>query len=508
MSVYQILRRAAAMWPDRPFATTPLTTLTYSQFHELVLATAAGYRDLAERPIVTILGDNSPSLMLAVFSASAAGGAYLNLNTRNSIEANLAICNLGRPNIIASDRAHMEHANEIMGSVESLTSLLSLEEDEGGIRVAGLPSAARPVDPARPEPTSLSSMASTGGTTGLPKLAPITVQAIDTTIANAWSALDFRSYDPVHLVVAPLSHAASTMTIMLTAAGAHHVVQRRFDVQAVIGAIESQRVTDMYLPPTAIYNLLADPTIADRDMSSLRHIFYAGAPMSSQKLREGLELIGPVFTQFYGQAEAPLTATCLTPEEHVEAAEKHPHRLTSCGRPTLFTEVAILDDGGNTVATGERGEVGILGPLAMDGYVGDTKRAPTQWLLTGDIGYVDDDGYLYLIDRKRDVIVSGGFNVFPIEVEQALWARTEVEDCAVIGLPDEKWGEAVTAFVVLKPGMYADESDLIRYCKATVGSVKAPKAIQFVETLPKSPVGKVLKRALRDQFWPDAERVI
>jgi acyl-CoA synthetase (AMP-forming)/AMP-acid ligase II len=327
-------------------------------------------------------------------------------------------------------------------------------------------------------------------------------------IANAWAALDFWTYEPRHLIVAPLSHGANGLLNILTASGAHHVIRPRFDRSLVLDLIEDLGITDLFLPPTAVYSLLADPSLEQRDLQTLRHIVYAGAPISAEKLREGLTKIGAVFTQFFGQAEAPLTATCLSPADHVDALEHHPHRLSSCGRPTLFTELAALGEQDELLEHGKLGEIGIRGPLAMAGYVGEPPRSAEQWHRTGDVGYVDRDGYVFLVDRKRDVIVSGGFNVFPIEVEQALWSIPEVEDCAVIGLPDEKWGEAVTAFVLLKEGMNSNETQMIAHCRKVVGPVKAPKSIRIVESLPRSPVGKVLKRELRDQFWTSRDRKV
>jgi acyl-CoA synthetase (AMP-forming)/AMP-acid ligase II len=510
MSRYQILRRAAQCWPNETFTFIRDVPLSYADALPMAQRLGSALSELVPKPTVAVLMGNDALVMLTSYGVNAIGGITVSLGAAAKPEANRGIAEKAQPSIMLVDRAHEEDGRAIAAGVPSIKHIVIADS-----RGAELSELEKMMDNAPllgdvvPEPAeTIVGFGATGGTTGSSKLAPANAWALDTMVANAWSALDLGTYHPIHLVVAPMSHAAGTMATILTPAGATHIIQEKFDAGAVLQAIRTQAITDLYLPPTAIYGLLAHPSAREGGFESLRHIFYAGAPMSAEKLREGLEIFGVVFTQFYGQTEAPLTATCLTPAEHADALVNAPHRLLSCGRPTLFTEIGILNDDGTLAATGENGEVGIRGPLAMMGYVGDRRRTLDEWHRTGDVGHFDSDGYLFLVDRKRDVIVSGGFNVYPIEVEQVLWAHEAVEDCAVIGIPDEKWGESVTAVVQLKPGSSVTADELIALCRDALGPIKSPKRVDFMDKLPKSPVGKVLKRDLRDTYWVGQERRI
>jgi acyl-CoA synthetase (AMP-forming)/AMP-acid ligase II len=267
------------------------------------------------------------------------------------------------------------------------------------------------------------------------------------------------------------------------------------------------------MPPTLIYILLAHPDIGKYDYSSLRNLVYASAPMSVDKLVEAVEVFGPVLTQTYGQAEAAMICTFFSPRDHAEALEGNKrHRLASCGKATPLMRVEVMDDDGRLLPRGERGEIVVRGGLVMKGYYKNPQATAEVstfgWHHTGDIGVIDEDGFVYIVDRKKDMIISGGFNVFPSEVEQVLWSHPAVQDCAVIGVPDEKWGEAVKAVVELKPDAKAEAAELIALAREKLGGVKAPKSVDFVATLPRSPVGKVLKKDLRATYWAGRERKI
>jgi acyl-CoA synthetase (AMP-forming)/AMP-acid ligase II len=218
-------------------------------------------------------------------------------------------------------------------------------------------------------------------------------------------------------------------------------------------------------------------------------------------------------SQSFGQAEAPMFCTYLSPQDHlVIGSNTKEKRLASCGRQTLQTRVRIMDDEGNILPPNERGEIVVQGNLVMTGYYKNpeaTEEVSTfGWHHTGDIGYIDEDGYVYIVDRKKDMIITGGFNVYPSEIEQVIWGHPSVQDCAVIGAPDEKWGEAVKAVIELKPGCTLEEEEIISLCKKTLGSVKAPKSVEIWKSLPRTPVGKVRKKDIRASYWSDKERAI
>jgi acyl-CoA synthetase (AMP-forming)/AMP-acid ligase II len=352
----------------------------------------------------------------------------------------------------------------------------------------------------------------TGGTTGKLKAA-IWTHRTWTALAASFLAGVHHDGPPVHLVAAPMTHAAGVISFPLMAIGATTVMIPRADPQLVMSSIERYRITTLFLPPTVIYMMLAHPDAANFDYSSLQNLIYAAAPMSVEKLRQAWDVFGPVMVQTYGQAEAPMVCTIMERRDHLDALRAGDHsRLASCGRPALMTNLAILDEDGNVVPCGVAGEIGVRGDLVMTGYTRNpAETEATQadgWHRTGDIGWQDADGFVYITDRKRDMIISGGFNVFPSEIEQVLWSHEAVQDCAVVGAPDAKWGEKVVAVVELKHGASVDAGDLIRLCKDKLGSVKAPKEVEFWPELPRSPVGKVLKRSIREKFWCGQDRKI
>jgi acyl-CoA synthetase (AMP-forming)/AMP-acid ligase II len=310
-----------------------------------------------------------------------------------------------------------------------------------------------------------------------------------------------------------MTHTAGMLSLPCTAQGGTVVVVTKPDPASVFGAIVKHRVTELFLPPTVIYRLLDIPGVDKLDLSSLKYFLYGAAPMSVEKLKRAIEVFGPVMSGGYGQTEAPASIAYLPPAEHfVDGKLASDERLSSVGRPNPLIRVEIMNERNEILAQGETGEICVRGDLVMKGYYkAPQKTAETivdGWLHTGDIGHIDADGYLHITDRKKDMIISGGFNVYPSEIEQVIWAHPAVQDCAVIGVPDEQWGEAVKAVVELNAGQSVDAAELVALCKQKLGSVKAPKSVDFVDALPRSPVGKVLKKDLRERYWQGVERRI
>ncbi|GAA4823533.1 AMP-binding protein [Nocardioides caeni] len=358
------------------------------------------------------------------------------------------------------------------------------------------------------------SISPTGGTTGTPKGVMNTHRSWQTFIAHFLMAFPYAPDErPVNLAAAPMTHTAGALSLPTTARGGTVVVVTSPQPDLMLQQLVKQQVTELFLPPTVIYRLLEAPGIEGVDFSSLKYFLYGAAPMSVEKLRKALDVFGPVMAGGYGQTEAPASIAFLPPAEHFRDGQVgSDERLSSVGRPSPLVRVEILDEENRVLKAGESGEICVRGDLVMKGYY----KAPEQtaetivdgWLHTGDIGHLDDEGYLHITDRKKDMIISGGFNVYPSEVEQVIWSHPKVQDCAVIGTPDEQWGEAVKAVVELNPGETLDPEELIELCKRRLGSVKAPKSVDFVEALPRSAVGKVLKKDLRDRYWAGAARAI
>lgn len=354
----------------------------------------------------------------------------------------------------------------------------------------------------------------TGGTTGRPKGVMLTDRNLATMVATYLFSFVYSADErPVAMAAAPLTHAAGPLAAPAIARGGTVVILPAPDIDAMLDTIEAHRVTEFFLPPTVIYRMLDHPGIADRDFGSVRYFGYGSAPMSVEKLKRAIRLFGPRMTQFFGQSEAPALCTFLAPEEHVERGE--PARdsvLSSCGRPTALVDLRILDADNREVPTGEMGEVCVRGDLVTPGYYRQPELTAAAivdgWLHTGDIGFLDAEGRLHISDRKKDMIISGGLNIYPQEIEQVIWSHPAVNDCAVIGVPDEEWGELVTAVVEPIAGQSLSADEVLRLCKEKLGSVKCPKRVDFVDALPRSPNGKVLKRVVRDGYWAAAGRAI
>ena len=306
---------------------------------------------------------------------------------------------------------------------------------------------------------------------------------------------------PRYLALAPLTHAAGVLCLPIMALGGQIVVMPRPDVGGFLRLIEVHRITHTFLPPTLIYMILDHPALAKVDLSSLQCFWYGAAPISTARLTEALRKIGPM-AQLFGQTEAPMMISMMAPKDHYRPdGSVAVERLASAGRVSPLVQVAIMDGEGALLPTGQRGEIVVRGSLVMDGYYRNQEATAEVsahgWHHTGDIGYLDADNFLYIVDRAKDMIITGGFNVYSIEVEQALAAHEAIQDCAVVGLPDDKWGERIVAIVQAKSGRAIDVTALAAFVKQRIGSVKTPKQIEVWDDLPRSKVGKVLKSDIR-----------
>jgi fatty-acyl-CoA synthase len=319
--------------------------------------------------------------------------------------------------------------------------------------------------------------------------------------------------NPLRIAIAsPLSHAALSLVAPVLLHGGAFYVMEAFSPDGFFDLVEEHRITTTMLVPAMLYALQGHARYATADMSSMETIFYGASPMSPAKLTQAIQHWGPIFFQYYGQTEAPMVLTHLKKGEHDLT---RPERLASCGRPVPWMHVALLDNNNQLAAPGASGEICTRGPLVMNGYKDrpdETAEALAgDWLHTGDVGRFDDDGFLYIVDRTKDMVISGGFNVFPREVEDVLTTHPAVNMVMVIGVPDEKWGEAVKAVVVVKPGTKPSDEltrELQQLVKDAKGSQQSPKSIDYVDSLPLTPVGKPDKKAVRATYWADSGRAV
>ena len=346
----------------------------------------------------------------------------------------------------------------------------------------------------------------TGGTTGKPKGVLHSQNTLFFDVIAHDIELPFTSQDKI-LIVTPMSHASGWILFCGCVKGASFVIEKSFDPFHVLEVIEKEKITMTMMVPTIIYVFLDILKQKPYDISSLKIIGYGAAPISEIRLAEALQKFGPIFYQKYGLVECPNMITTLTVDDHIKALQK-PSLLQSCGRPDIMVSIKIVDESGNELPVGQTGEILVKCPYVMKGYLNQKELTEATlkggWLHTGDMGRLDEEGYLYIVDRKKDMIISGGMNIFPAEVEEVIRKHPKVKDVSVIGIPDEKWGEAVTACVVADGELSEDE--IKSYCKGKLAKYAQPKNVVFKEQLPKTIIGKIDKKALREPYWEGKAR--
>ena len=512
MRLTDYLDKGASLGPEAPCLTTAGRTLSYADVQRLSwrVARALDRSGIVPGDKVAILSANDPVAFGCVFGISRAGAVWCPVNPRNEAAENRDLLDFFDCKALVFQAAFAPLVARILPELPKLTTLVCLDGEAPGATPFDLWTGPEPAEPWQAEAADdMVMLVGTGGTTGRPKGVMLTSRNIETMSALTLMSYPFRPR-PRYLALAPLTHAAGVLCFPVMTLGGEIVIMPKPDLTEFLALIETHAITHAFLPPTLIYMLLDHAGLAGTDLGSLQCLWYGAAPMSASRLEEALARIGPVMGQLFGQTEAPMMISTLAPAEHFRddgsiAAE----RLSSAGRPTPLTIVAIMDDDGHRLGPGERGEIVVRGPLVMAGYYKNPQAsadaAKHGWHHTGDIGYLDEDGYLFIVDRAKDMIITGGFNVYSAEVEQALLAHPGIQDCAVIGLPDEKWGERVTAVVQPRPGQAVTPDEVRAFVKERLGSVKAPKQVEIWPDLPRSKVGKILKTEVKAQLRDAAE---
>ena len=403
--------------------------------------------------------------------------------------------------LLVDDTLFADRGRAMRERVPSLKHLLSLGPLEGAFDIMAAAVAVKPeplVVKARPQDIAI--VGYTGGTTGRPKgvvHTHATLLASVVMMASEWEWPDELRM----LAATPVSHAAGVMALPVALLGGSFHMLAGFDADALLSYVEQERISATFLVPVMIYRLIDAARAKPRDLTTLKTVFYGAAPMLASRLAEGLDVFGPVFMQLYGQSEAPTCIAWLGKRQH---DLRHPERLASCGVPFADIDIALLDEQLRPVSAGDVGEICVRGPHVMAGYWQRPEETAVAlaggWLHTGDMGRFDADGYLYIVDRKKDMIISGGLNIFPRELEDVIAALPGVAQVAVVGLPDERWGEAVTALIVPRLGVELDAQAVIAAVRERKGAMLAPKSVLIVEALPLTPLGKVDKKTLRLQL--------
>lgn len=466
---------------------------------------------------VGVLVHNCPQFIEIYFVAAKTGAIFCPYNNHLKQSELKEIIDYSSPKFLFFDRDY----EEVIGSLESELSfvecLVCLQECQQ-VSAESYEKLLSRGEVTEPEidvgEDDMMSMFFTAGTTGSPKGALHTHRHV---IVNAITGvIELKvEYDDRILITFPLYHVAGEDNIMRHSYMPNTIFVRRegaFDAGNVLGSIDSNRITKCQLVPSMIHTLLQFPDLQRFDLSSLRMIIYTGAPMPVELLRKAMEAFPCNFVQLYGQTEAGPFTTVLKPEDHIlDGSEKQMRRLASSGKAALDYLIKVVNEKGEDVKGGEVGEIIGKSVAMMKGYwqlpEETKKKLKDGWLYTGDLGRLDEDGYVYIVDRKNDMIISGGVNIYPREIEEVLYKNEAVSEAAVIGVPDEHWGEAVKAVVVLKESTTATGEEIIQFCGAHLAGYKKPKSVEFLKELPKSSQGKILKRVIKDMIINKLDKV-
>ncbi|KIU50858.1 MULTISPECIES: AMP-binding protein [Bradyrhizobium] len=503
MRFIDYLDKGASLGPDAPCLTMDGRDLSYGEVQGLSYRIARGLERSAIAPgeKVAILSGNDPIAFACVFGISRAAAVWCPINPRNEATENKFILDQFDCSLLLFHSSFAPMVEAVRRDLPKLRTLVCLDTELpfapsfdhwlGGL--ADDPYQRDTID-------DLAMIPGTGGTTGKPKGVMLSGRNIEAMTALTLMGYPFKGR-PVYLALAPLTHAAGVLCFPIMTLGGRVVIMHHPDIEEFLALIAYHRVTHTFLPPTVIYMLLDHPGLDRASLGSLQCFWYGAAPISATRLAEALKRIGPM-AQLFGQTEAPMMISMMPPADHYNAdGTIAMERLSSAGRIGPLVQAGIMDGDGKLLPAGSRGEIVVRGSLVMDGYYKNpeaTREASVHgWHHTGDIGYIDGDGYLYIVDRAKDMIITGGFNVYSIEVENALRAHEAVQDCAVIGLPDDKWGERIVAVVQPRAGQTVDATALAAFVKQQIGSIKTPKQIEVWNDLPRSKVGKVLKPDIR-----------
>ncbi|MBV9773004.1 MAG: AMP-binding protein [Gemmatimonadetes bacterium] len=513
LTVGDLIVEALGRFSDREAFVLGAQRVTYAQTADTI---SRFVRVLAERGIgpgsaVAALSPNMPEVWLLQAAAYLVGATYTGLHPLGSVSDHAYVCEDAGIGLLVVHPRFAETGVALVERCPGIGSLLSLGPSSVGEDLLTLAASSPGIrlsrGPAGEDETAW--LQYTGGTTGKPKgvMVPSRALVAETyTLTCSWGLPE----RPRFLLTSPITHAGSLPILPTLCRGGTVVLQQSFDPAAWLDAVTRERINYAFVVPTMLYAMLDHASPGRCDLSSLETVLYGAAPMAPARIAEALEEFGPVLMQGYGQTECLGMCTSLRKDEHDPVGRSG--LLASCGRAVAGARVEVLGEDGSVLPAGEVGEVCLRSPVVMAGYHGRSSETAAAlaggWLHTGDLGVRDSEGFLYLVDRKKDVIVSGAFNVYPREIEDVISGCRGVSAVAVIGVPDERWGEAVTAFVAARPGEVVDVEEVRKTVREVKGAHQVPKAVHVVTELPKTAAGKIDKKALRKPFWGEGGRQI
>jgi acyl-CoA synthetase (AMP-forming)/AMP-acid ligase II len=511
MNLGYLVTRAARYWGARVAVKDDFKTLTYSELEDRTnrLAHALNDLGLSEGDRVAVLAWNRSEIVEAEVALFKGGFTRVPINARLSEDEVAHVCRDSAVKVLLTDQAHLSAAEKALAGADSLTTLLVMGDSyETALQQAAITPVYVDLNP-----DDVMVHHYTSGSSGVLKAAMQTAR----NRCEILRKITFRSRlfpdtPEVFLHVGPITHVSGMALMPLLSQGHTNVILSRFDVDHYLSTAQREKVTQTYLVPTMINRILAAPNRGDFDLSALKMIRYGAAPISPARLREAVAFFGPILNQSYGAGETCSSVTILTEADHALAMTDRPELFQSCGRALFETEVKVVDEAGQDLPANQPGELVVRGDDVMAGYYNAPElTAPVLkdgYYHTGDIAYIDETGYIFIVDRKKDMIVTGGFNVYPNEVEHALFEHPDVFEACVVGVPDQDLGEAVKAVVVPRAGIDIDSDGLIAHCKDKLGKFKKPHSVEVVPELPKNDAGKILRRVVRDGYWAGADRKV
>ena len=501
--ISDLVRFAAVRQPDSPAVLFGDRVLTYADLYERVCRLANGLSQLAGAgDRVAILAENLPEYIEAYYGVPAAGMGLTFLNYRlNPRELEGIVADAGA-SVVITEPKYLDTVTAIRDAGHGLKEIVCVGEAAGTVAYDDLVASSSPDEPsATVDERDLAWLIYTSGTTGRPKGAMISHLNLLSAVANTVATWE-RAAEAVSLFPWPLCHVAGYSVLVTHTNGRPLVLMRGYDPQAFLEHVQRYRVTDFSVAPTMLSMLLRHPGIDDFDLSSVERIGYGAAPMPIEVLKAAMARFpGARFATGFGMTELGGNILYQPPDAHLRALEGRPDRLASVGRPMPFSAVRVVDDAMNDVAVGDVGELVVRGPQVTGGYWGNPEASAEAfaggWFHSGDLARMDEEGNFYIVDRKKDMIITGGENVYSREVEEIIYRHPAVAEAAVVGVPDQTWGENVVAVVQLRAGQEAGGDEIIGICRENLAGYKKPKAVYFVDELPKNAAGKILKRELR-----------
>lgn len=509
MELGSITTRAARYWPQRVALIDSRKRISFLELEQRANQLAHALQGAKVQPgdRVAIQAWNRSELVETEVACYKGGFIKVPINARLSTDETVHMLQDSSAKVLVADAAHAQAVLARQGEIPTLQRVVNID-DGYEAWIAAQPQTVVQATINDDEPAVLHY---TSGSSGVLKAA---MQTYGNRMAmlRKFLASPMRRAMPGDLQahVGPITHASGMNLMYLIYCGAASLLLGRFEETELLQAIQTERVTRLFMVPTMINRIVNHPEISSYDLSSLKLVLYGAAPMAPALVEKAIGLFGPILVQGYGAGETNSVVTILTEQDHVDALANNPKRLASCGRCYSETEVRVVDDKDQDVKVGEVGEIIVRGADIMKGYWNAPELTAEAiingYYRTGDLAQVDDEGYIYIVDRKKEMMICGGFNIYPAEIEQVLFAHPAIYEGAAVGVPDEDMGEAIKAVVVLKPGHSATAEEIMAFCAERLPGFKRPRSVDFTNDLPKNPNGKIVRRLVREPFWVGKER--